>query len=1816
MSRSINNVLNPDDKRVFKNGLEELKAKLIDTSRRNKLINYRNPQKSRNLRIIDESPDFIFQHLVKDEKKFKFKFIPEPVIDFNEIEKLKNEKRTLEIAIDNLKNSEHFEKYLYQIQEFQEQINKIDFTIKELYDQKLLTPEERAQELNLDISKELPRLNLQDELLEKKHLDDELQTLHYPSEMEKVLTSIERNARSIIEETGSNMLYLSLGFLHWNEAKNSQEYNKSPLVSIPITLTKSKSSNRYIFSIEYSQEGIDTNHSLAEKLSNDYGIIFPELNEEQNYDEYINQVNDVISNQPNWIIKHEIFLDFLHFGKILMYQDLKEENWLNDNALINNSILQDIFIGREMAFDSTFAADYEIDKHEDANTIPLVMDADSSQHSAIIDVLAGKNVIIEGPPGTGKSQTIANMIAGLISKGKSVLFVSEKLAALEVVHKRLNHVGLSDFCLELHSHKSQKSVILKSIEQRLEAFYPDIKTLETIINDINYTKTILQNYSDLIYREFGSFKKTIYDILWIIEKNSHISKHLSFTIEGIDEHSNETFELMLKKLEAYSQITSNYNFEECYWKGFKTHDLKFIDIDDFMQNLSLMCQTLSEVDRNLRFLPVELEDEYSHIYSINSFMQNIPETNDFHSLIKVVCQNKNSFHDYLQLYTKLENTTHHLLEDIRNLYTYSQFNASFKKSLLRAAHNIKTLNKETNIPANGDIDYLKVLLQAIASLNSVDKSIYIYLTIEYGGMHFENLLTQAIQEFQAIKAQKEELALFCKIEAIELKTIDQIMDLEKILQEKKDSFFNFLSKDFKNAKSVLSSLLKIDLPSNKTLWIEYLQKIKHYQSKQERYNNNTLYKTSFKQLFQGENTHWKDIETLHHWASRIRKEIKNSDLQTVLLHGDEYIYDTLIQVHESLKETIYEIENNIEQSYSIYGQRNTKKLYVSKDNINIFELLKNIEAFDENIEQTIKEFNKNCDPNEKLLNNFTMNDINQIDIEEFYTHASLFFLGFNDLMLNAQNIIECTTQLNAIINRLNKVSEYPLGITMESNYAIEKVLELHGYIIKSSLPQELKDCLFDDYKKSLSALIEIHKSIKKFIEYKNKNECYGTMDISFLGDKPLSISQCVVKLQEAHNHKNMLSIWSEFQNITKSLIDLGLAPIVYKFEHNELPHTLLIPALHYNFFHTLTKAIFRKYPEMNTFSRLSHEQVIQKFKVLDLQLIEKNREQVAFLATKNDVPHGYRGGTIKELSQLNLILHEIKKKKKHIPIRQLVKRAGAALKGLKPCFMMSPLSVSQYLPPNEVNFDVLVIDEASQLKPEEAIGTIARVKQIVIVGDPKQLPPTSFFDSLDKSSDDNESVISESESILDFCLNLYQPVRQLKWHYRSQHETLIDFSNKQFYDSNLIVFPSPTKASNDELGVKYHYIKEAQYQDRKNKLEAKYIVEFLEKQMRQYPDRSIGVGTFNTEQRDLIQSIMDEREKSSTIISNFITKWDKTNEPFFIKNLENLQGDERDVICISTTFGKDKETHKVYQRFGPINSDVGWRRLNVLFTRAKQKMEVFTSMLSSDIIISSSSSRGVIALKAFLTYIETGTMSGTLTNTQRDFDSEFEISVNNLLFNCGYTVVPQVGVAGYFIDLAVVSKSNPNEYILGIECDGATYHSSKSARDRDRLKQEVLEKLGWKIYRIWSVDWFKNRDNEIKKLIEAVQNENQKKTSSLFNIIHEHTISSNPEKNNENIIVNKVENLQPQVAKEHIFSSDNTVKNELIKLRDTLIVKDFKIDKTCVLSPLMIDLFLKHKPLDMDDFRREIPLKIRQSLDSEQLVFMNAIFDILEKADE
>ena len=670
----------------------------------------------------------------------------------------------------------------------------------------------------------------------------------------------------------------------------------------------------------------------------------------------------------------------------------------------------------------------------------------------------------------------------------------------------------------------------------------------------------------------------------------------------------------------------------------------------------------------------------------------------------------------------------------------------------------------------------------------------------------------------------------------------------------------------------------------------------------------------------------------------------------------------------------------------------------------------------------------------------------------------------------------------------------------------------------------------------------------------------------------------------------MLREWVEYLRLKDDMVTAGLGWLVALLDADtkRLGHAKnLYRAAVYE---RLARREVENRKLLRRFNGVRHDHVRNEFCRLDRSVIHLQRERIASQVERRNVPEGETGTRVSDYTELALLKHELGKQKRHLPIRQLMLRAGRALQCLKPCFMMGPMSVAQYLKPGHLDFDLVVMDEASQIRPEEAVGAIARAKQLVVVGDPKQLPPTNFFQRVlggdgEDSEEDEITALEESESILEAAMPVFSPIRRLRWHYRSRDERLIKFSNHEFYDNDLVVFPSAFPGD-PSYGVRLKRVPRGVFLGRRNVNEAINVVDDVVNHMRAHPDESLGVVTMNLEQRGIIEELFDQKSDSDPAVQNYLTKYEEKNEPFFVKNLENVQGDERDVIFISFTYGPREVGGRVPQVFTTITAETGWRRLNVLFTRARKRIVAFSAMRSGDIRVNPTSSRGVKALKGYLEFAETGRLD-TWRETGRPPDSDFEVAVADSLRRHGIECVAQLGVSDYFIDLAVKHPGVADGYLLAIECDGATYHSAKSVRDRDRLRQMVLEQRGWKVHRIWSTDWFRDPEGqirvvlkEIKKLIDA------------------------------GLIVGGSSSEVP----ESLLMDMAECKRQLIELREAigLEMPDVPLENG-ILRRRMLEAFLEKKPTNMEQFRQRIPLSLRETIDLGQLKYIDRIFEVLQK---
>ena len=559
--------------------------------------------------------------------------------------------------------------------------------------------------------------------------------------------------------------------------------------------------------------------------------------------------------------------------------------------------------------------------------------------------------------------------------------------------------------------------------------------------------------------------------------------------------------------------------------------------------------------------------------------------------------------------------------------------------------------------------------------------------------------------------------------------------------------------------------------------------------------------------------------------------------------------------------------------------------------------------------------------------------------------------------------------------------------------------------------------------------------------------------------------------------------WCLYRSAANAAREAGFGVVVDAVVAGDLLASTVEPAADRAFLDAWLAAWRDAEPALRDFDGANRHRLVERFVAQDRELIALGPREVT-RALAQRLPRA--GGDVSDASEPGIILRESRKKARHKPIRKLLQELPTLLPRLKPCLLMSPLSVAQYLPASGRRFDLVVFDEASQICTHDAIGALARGEQAIIVGDSKQLPPTAFFQrTQDDAADEND--FTELDSILDEAVASGIPQMMLGWHYRSRHESLIAFSNEHYYDGRLNVFPA-ARGRVADLGVAWHPVPNGVYEKgrtRTNPIEARALVDVLVSSLRQWPagERTFGVVAFSQAQQTLVADLLDEARRAYPDIEPHFT----SAEPVFVKNLENVQGDERDEILFTVGYGPD-EAGRLFMNFGPLNREGGERRLNVAVTRARRKLRVFSTLTDDQIDVSRTRARGARHLKEFLRYARVqGAERPQRATGAVDFGSDFERQVYEALVANGWQVDTRVGCGGYRIDLAVVHPDRPGEYLLGIECDGAPYHAAASARDRDRLRQQVLEGLGWRMHRVWSTDWWFDREREMVRLEDNVK---------------------------------------------------------------------------------------------------------------------------------
>ncbi|MDE6276279.1 MAG: DUF4011 domain-containing protein, partial [Clostridia bacterium] len=613
-------------------------------------------------------------------------------------------------------------------------------------------------------------------------------------------------------------------------------------------------------------------------------------------------------------------------------------------------------------------------------------------------------------------------------------------------------------------------------------------------------------------------------------------------------------------------------------------------------------------------------------------------------------------------------------------------------------------------------------------------------------------------------------------------------------------------------------------------------------------------------------------------------------------------------------------------------------------------------------------------------------------------------------------------------------------------------------------------------------LNELAKDINDMIASIDGEEVTGYFDKAIFDINTVSYKDAEKKLRDCLDNFDKLDSWTRFLGVLKAMREKGLTTYIDAAVKEEILTQDLSVVFKKIFYSQWIDVIIQREAFLKVLPRVAHDKTVNIFCEKDVRGFEigKAKIRATLSALRPDLSLVAPGSAVANL------LNEGGKKRRQKSIRTLLSQIRELAQNLKPCFLMSPLSVSTFLTP-DVKFDLVVFDEASQIFPQDAIGAIYRAKQLIVVGDSKQMPPSNFFTSVvDVEDYEDDEDVKDFESVLDLCSTVLPQLR-LKWHYRSRYEQLIEFSNKNFYEGDLVTFPS-SKTDRDGIGVDFKYVEGGTFdhKTRTNRAEADYIVDLIFENIQKYPDRSLGVVAFSISQQDLIERLLAKRRLQDSQYEEFFSC--EKDEPFFVKNLETVQGDERDTIIFSVAYGKDKDG-KMSQNFGPINKMGGERRLNVAFTRAKLNVQLVASIHGYDINLKNAGSTGARLLRDYIEFAQNGSTDFVGNGSAEEQFAEafdFEMQVAEFLQNKGYEVDVKIGASAGSVDMGVKMPGG-EDYILAVECDGRSYKTAKNTRDRDRLRKSVLQRMGWHYHRVWAIDWMQNPKDEKDRLLKALE---------------------------------------------------------------------------------------------------------------------------------
>ena len=1650
----------PEPTELAAGRIEQWKARLIDTSKRNRLL-YFKPSKRGTVQLLQPGADDLYDTLVRRGKPLKFSAV-EPRSDLFE----EGEGET--------------------------------FTGEDLPD--------------LDRS--------------EAHAPDEPLTGASPKELWRTLDNLRKRSRESLAEQGVVSLYLAFGFLEWAESDASDLLARSPLILAPVELKHTAAHEPYTLSL--FEEDVTLNPTLLHKLRTDFGLELPPLPglDTLDVESYFDEVEAAIAGYARWTTLPEVWLGLFSFLKINMWKDLSSHA---DRAGAH-PLIKAIAGDASAHFEQTTGLVSLSAEQLDAAVHPLdtyeIVESDSSQQEAVQAAKAGLSFVLQGPPGTGKSQTITNIVAECLAAGKTVLFVSEKMAALEVVHSRLTQNGMADFCLEAHSYKANKKAVITELGRTLHAARPKPPAADSELHELSRLKQELNDYASALHKPRGVLAISIYEaygkLAGVID-----APDLLFALPGVQNVTDRTLadvDGLLERVVNLHHILSRYT--DSVWRdliadGFtqelrqdlEAHLARFAeavrDARSSGEHLSRLCGVDPPASLNDLRRTIDLAEIIRTCPGISTQWLRAP---DLRPLTETASKLSQQFtwrrdkrselmaafapdlfdvaqDDYAgKLAQAAAAATEQAASSAINPDLLIEQRRSITENLQQAAACIDSLVKramalarETGLATPRSLYQLQEVLKVVAAVNADLKPTQAWFD-QSDPILPEQRLREAQTRYEEYKAKRSSLLSVYNEDALKL---DHAEMLARFLGEYSSPLRVFKSgygKDVATLRSHRKGIEKLTY-SQAVADLQQLRELRQFQAWSEA--NEPALRVLLGRYFQGLDTDWSKsaaaLESFRAFERLLPNQAVPTLLTQIMIASGERI-NSLRRQYDDIQRDIAALEQRLTWLKTIYAQHNIgadhrtagradwQSLYAwLKLN---YGALQQLSRLRDGIAKCLLQQEPPVPINRLITAARDAEQVNKLEREIGESTARM-RESYGELFDGM------ATDWNAVLDALSWTGK--LLAWLGESPALDELIAAVENVV-TILP-ELDAYLPGSYASVRRFQTEDEYFLKAFSRPRFIN-----------GAEASSLEHVGTLVQSWQDELPYLQDWLRFRYLENQFSQMRLSPALDALLVAQPPPNQIRRAFYKRLWGLWIDSVSAGETALLQFSGDFHNSQVERFRHLDQLQMRYAKARLAAKLAEARPKSSWSSMGSPEISTLE---REVGKQRRHKSVRQLFGEIPNLIHAIKPCLLMSSLSVAQFLDPAKHTFDVVVFDEASQICPEDAVGAIMRSRQLVVVGDSKQLPPTQFFavgETEDYDDEDEESPDKGIlyDSILEECSGAGLPRKMLRWHYRSRCESLIAFSNKHFYSNQLVTFPNPVVEGDDACvslvlvpdGV---YLRGKQAGGGTNRPEARRVAGMVMEHFQRNPHQSLGVIAFSqTQQTAIDDALRVLRQQKPWMEAHFA---EDRSEAFFVKNLENVQGDERDVIFFSVGYGKDA-AGKMLMNFGPLNKLGGERRLNVAITRAKHRVCLVSSILPSDINPARTSAEGVLLLQKYMEFAQQGVSSlarETSESADAEADSLFEWEVGEALQRAGLTIRRQIGCSGYRIDMAVIDPDHLGRYILGVECDGATYHSSKTARDRDRLRQQVLEGLGWRILRIWSTDWVKEPKRQVQRVLDAVQ---------------------------------------------------------------------------------------------------------------------------------